>query len=132
MVMWRHSVTEHNDHGERGTFFATNLNEDPASTTLAVAPPPSGPYVAVVDSCRAKLQSTLTAFRASHAGGVFSAKRTIDPLLDLWSLAAAVDSTVARPIETVLVALVQRSVITSAELCTCIERVETALARLPP
>ena len=86
--------------------------------------------MAVVDACRAKLQPTLVAFRASHPSGVFSAKRTIDPLLDLWSLAVAVDSTVARPIETVLVALAERPVVTSTELSTCTDRVEAALAQL--
>jgi len=67
--MWRRSVTEQDDHGERGTFFAT---EDPPSATVAVAFPPSGPCIAVVDSCRSNLESTLAAFRASHAGGVLS------------------------------------------------------------
>jgi hypothetical protein len=77
------------------------------------------------------LREALTAFRAAHAdGGVYSAPRTIDPLLELWALASRVDATVARPIEVMLVALVQRSVVTAGELSALADRVEWVLAVL--
>jgi len=66
----------------------------------------------------------------SHAAGVYSASRMINPLLDVWGLAAAVDQAVARPIERLLTALVVRSVVTSAELRTAIDEVETVISRL--
>ena len=81
---------------------------------------------------RRELRQSLNALRASCQGGVFSSRRVIDPLLDLWSLAAAVDRTAARPIEPLLTATVQRSVISSDELVACIDRVETILTVLSP
>jgi len=70
------------------------------------------------------------ALRASRTDGVLSASRTIDPLLELWSLAVAVDRAAARPIERLLSTLVARSVTTSDELCACVDQVEAALTRL--
>ena len=78
----------------------------------------------------ARLQLALGALQASHADGVYSASRMINPLLDVWGLAAAVDQAVARPIERLLTALVVRSVVTSAELRTAIDEVETVISRL--
>ncbi len=89
------------------------------------APRPQG-----AEDSTGELRQALVTVRPSPPFAPFSAKRLIDPLLGLWSLAAAVDRTVARPIETLLVATVERSVITAAELSACIDRVETALARL--
>jgi hypothetical protein len=77
-----------------------------------------------------ELHEALAAFRLAHADGVYSAARTTDPLLDLWNLASAIDRTAARPIEVVLRALVDRSVVTADELATCADEVEALLARL--
>ena len=76
------------------------------------------------------LHTALAAFRAHHADGVYSAKRMIGPLLDVWALAAAVDRIAAHPIEAELVRLVEREVVTSWELSDCITLVEAALAPL--
>jgi anti-anti-sigma factor len=81
---------------------------------------------------RRELRQSLNTLRGSCQGGVLSSKRVIDPLLDLWSLASSVDRTAARPIEPLLAATVERSVISSDELMACIDRVETVLAVLPP
>ena len=78
----------------------------------------------------ARLQLALGALQASHADGVYSASRMINPLLDVWSLAVTVDQAVARPIERLLTALVVRYVVTSAELRTAIDEVETVISRL--
>ena len=77
----------------------------------------------------ARLQLALGALQAYHADGVYSASRMINPLLDVWSLAEAVDRAPARPIERLLTALVARSVTTSAEISTCIDEVQVALTR---
>ncbi|HVM63559.1 MAG TPA: hypothetical protein VMU14_01770 [Acidimicrobiales bacterium] len=76
------------------------------------------------------LDDALAAFRHEHPSGVYSARRTIDALLDVWALAAAVDRTAAHPIEAELVALVERETVTARELADCIGLVETALAPL--
>ncbi|HVM64596.1 MAG TPA: hypothetical protein VMU14_07025, partial [Acidimicrobiales bacterium] len=57
---------------------------------------------------------------------------TIDALLELWALAAAVDRTAAHPIETELVVLVARETVTAQELSSCLDLVETALGPLSP
>ena len=56
----------------------------------------------------------------------------INPLLDLWSVASAVDHSAAAPIESLLSALVHRSVMTPAEVSTVVREVEVALALLTP
>ena len=76
------------------------------------------------------LTQALDSLRASHPAGVYSASRMINPVLDVWSLAASVDHAVARPIERLLTALVVRYVVTSAELRTAIDEVETVISRL--
>ena len=97
---------------------------------LGAVHPGQGSDDAPTADCRSKLQSALAAFRSSHASGVYSAKRTIDPLLDVWALAAAVDRNVARPIEAELVTLAYREIVTSHELAACMDGVEAALAPL--
>jgi hypothetical protein len=54
------------------------------------------------------------------------------PALDAWALAVAVDCRAARPIEAVLVTLVDRTVITAGELAVCMDEVEAVVARLSP
>ena len=95
-----------------------------SSGVAAISEPADG------DDRLAMLRQALDSLRASHAAGVYSASRMINPLLDVWSLAAAVDQAVARPIERLLTALVVRSVVTSAELRTAIDEVETVISRL--
>jgi hypothetical protein len=77
-----------------------------------------------------RLEQALGALRASHADGVYSSSRVINPLLDVWSLAEAVDRAPACPIERLLTTLVGRSVTTSAEIFDCIDEVQAALTRL--
>ena len=89
---------------------------------------PTAPWPVDSDGARRDLREALVALRPSREGGVISARRMIDPLLDLWSLAAAVDRTIARPIEVLLRAAVERSVITAAEVSDCVEGVEANLA----
>jgi hypothetical protein len=78
----------------------------------------------------ARLREGLGAVRASQSGGVLSAARAVDPLLELRSLAIAVDRSAARPIERLLSTLIARSVTTSGELSACLDEVEETLARL--
>ena len=95
-----------------------------SSGVAAISEPADG------DDRLAMLRQALDSLRASHAAGVYSASRMINPLLDVWSLAEAVDRAPARPIERLLTALVARSVTTSAEISTCIDEVETVISRL--
>jgi hypothetical protein len=76
------------------------------------------------------LRRGLDDFRISHTDSVLSAGRAINPLLDLWGLAAAVDRSVAAPIEALLTVLVSRTSTTSAELGACADEVEASLTRL--
>jgi len=123
--MWRRVATRDDDLADRP--FSAGPEERTRATTVLGTPAPD---VGLVQPECSKLQSAIVDFRASHGTGVFSAKRTIDPLLDLWSLASAVDRSVARPIEVVLVSLVERSIVTGEELASCIGQVEEAVARL--
>src|SRR5579871_1176252 len=120
IAMWRQSTAVDRDERDK-TLVA---NADGAPTTLDPGEP-------VADEARKNLRTAFAAFRASFGSGVLSAKRMIDPLLELWSLASAVDAAVARPIEALLVTLVERSVVTGAELLDCVDRAEEVLARLP-
>jgi len=76
------------------------------------------------------LQQAIEEFSASHTDSVISAGRMINPLLDLWSLAVAVDHSVAAPIEALLKVLVVRTTTTSAELSACTDQVRDALPEL--
>jgi hypothetical protein len=78
----------------------------------------------------ARLREALAALRTSRGDGVLSAARTVDPLLDLWGLATAVDRAAARPIERLLGTLVARSVTTAGDLAACVDQVEATLGRL--
>jgi len=127
--MWRRATTTDREDGEHGLFYR-GLDDDAAGATLLGAAGPPSPDRPVEDEQRAELRAAIAELRASHASGIFSAKRTIDPLLDLWSLASAVDRSVARPVEGLLVTLVERSVVAGSELASCLDRVEAALARL--
>jgi len=132
-VMWRHGATKQASGVERGEAdhsWATEVDEPAGESPSPFDTEPRLVAAGGPDVHRADLQRALTAFRASYSSGVFSAKRTVDPLLDLWALASSIDRAVARPIEVVLRALVERSVVSSTELLSCADRVEEGLARL--
>lgn len=76
------------------------------------------------------LNQAIDQFEAEHNDGVISASRVINPLLQLWSLANAVDRTAALPIEGLLTALNGRKITTNAELGEMIAAVRDALAQL--
>ena len=79
-----------------------------------------------------RLQQALDELRASYTAPMLSARHMIDPLLDVWGLAAAVDHSAAVPVETLLTALVHRSVVTPTELSSIAQEVEDALTLLVP
>jgi hypothetical protein len=72
----------------------------------------------------------LLALRVAHPDGRYSAKRTIDPLLEVWAVVSAVDRSAARPIEVMLQGLVHRSLVTASELWACADEVEAVLDTL--
>jgi hypothetical protein len=78
----------------------------------------------------ARLREGLVTVLASGNDGVLSAARTIDPLLELWGLAIAVDRETARPIERLLSTIVARSVTSSGELSACVDEVKASLTGL--
>ena len=126
-MRWRRAATQDSDHNQRGYLQADVVGRDGPSAP-SVDPSPTAP-TGVGDRLR-KVQEALVALRAAHPSGVFSAARTVDSLLDVWSLAAAVDRSAARPIEALLVALVDRDVVTAEELAVCADDVEFILAWL--
>ncbi len=125
--MWHRASTpgvglKGDDPALAGLAFATEAGTSTAiPTELSFTKPPTA---------HRDLHDAVLAFRGAHPVGVYSAKRMLDPLLDLWALAAAVDRAVARPIEAVLVTLVDRTVVTARELSACADQVEASLARL--
>jgi len=80
------------------------------------------------DRPQLRFQQAIEEFSASHTDSVIPAERMINPLLDLWSLAVAVDHSVTAPIEALLKVLVVRTTTTSAELLACTDQVKVALA----
>lgn len=80
---------------------------------------------------RQALEGALADLR-SYPAGTSSAKRAIGPLLDLWDVAAAVDRSVARPVEQLLVTLVNRSVVSSDEIAECLDEVQRVADALSP
>jgi hypothetical protein len=126
--MWRHRGGTTSDFLDDRTFGRTSNLErlDPAAggTSPASAFDSDDPVV--------RLQAAVDGFRASHSDTLYSAHRLVNPLLDLWSVAAAVDHATAAPIEALLQVLVMRSTTTAAELSGCMDEVEAVLARLAP
>ncbi|MGH9066742.1 MAG: hypothetical protein ACRD0J_04515 [Acidimicrobiales bacterium] len=76
------------------------------------------------------LEERSAAFRAAHGEGVFSASRTINPLLEVWELANAVDHSVAEPIEGLLTAMVGRELTTAKELLAAMDELDTKVSAL--
>jgi len=96
-------------------------------TLCSAGPTTAGRDKTATDRPQLRLQQAIEEFGASHSDSVISAGRMINPLLDLWSLAVAVDHSAAAPIEALLKALVVRTTTTSAELSACTDQVRAAL-----
>ena len=137
--MWRHAAEPMLDtHGGEASGGATRGSGEhsppssgvPRCTATVVTGPPNH----VPAGGPGRLRQGLDEFRRTHADSVQSAGRVISPLLDLWSLATAVDQTAAAPIESLLKALIVRTTTTSAELSACANEVEAILNGLlvPP
>ena len=128
-MKWHRAPTE-DPASDAGTSPSVGLDlmSAPPESPSATAPI-AQPFTDVATG-RGDLDDALAAFRDDHPPGVYSARRTIDALLDVWALAAAVDRTAAHPIEAELVALVERETVTARELSDCIALVETALEPL--
>ncbi len=73
----------------------------------------------------------LVEFHAAHQDGVYSAKRTIDPLLSVWALASSFGRAAARPVEAVLRTLVDLSIVTAEELSACADEGRTTMRCVP-
>lgn len=78
------------------------------------------------------LNQAIDQFESEHTDSVISASRVINPLLQLWALANAVDHTVAMPIERLLTALNGRKITTNAEIGEMVAAIRDALAQLVP
>lgn len=74
-----------------------------------------------------ELTDAMAAFLDEHGGTVVSASRVVNPLLNLWSLAHAVDPIVAAPIEELLTALRGRTLTTPDELTAAVAKVRDLL-----
>ena len=132
--MWRRAKTEIRDAlGVDTRWTSSDLDElhralvVPTSETRAAAGSDSPDREARVT----RLQQAVETFRAAHRDATMSAHQLINPLLDLWSLASAVDHTAAAPIAALLTALVDRSLTTPAELGGCMDEIEGVLPRHP-
>ena len=127
--MWRGTKAKH--HGTTwDDAMALAMPDCPPARRPAVSFEPSdvaGADGGDVEARLVGLRRGLADFRVSHTDSVQSAARAINPLLDLWALAAAVDRSLAVPIEALLTALVARTSTTSAELRACADEVETSL-----
>ncbi len=102
-----------------------------ASAASRASPHPATPSLDELDRSDGlrRLQAGLDEFCRTHLEAVQSSERVISPLLDLWSLAIAVDHATAAPIEALLTGLVVRTTTTSTELLACIHDVEAILNR---
>jgi len=123
-AMWHPALTDHDEHDD-----AERLD----AVTSPAAPVDEGELARLAidaSASRSALDAVVAGLR-SYPAGTSSAKRAIGPLLDLWDAASAVDRSVARPVEQLLVSLVDRSVVTADEISACLDEVERVLAGLP-
>jgi hypothetical protein len=81
----------------------------------------------VVDQSIRLLEQRIDDFLSSR-DPVISASRVIDPLLEIWGLASAIDASVAVPVERLLTALVGRELTTLDELTGAMDEVRAAVA----
>ncbi|HZD66403.1 MAG TPA: hypothetical protein VE152_09915 [Acidimicrobiales bacterium] len=76
------------------------------------------------------LDQEIDSFLGAHTDTAISASRVINPLLDLWQVASAMDPSVAAPVETLLTALVQRELTTPGELQEFMDQMRAAAIAL--
>jgi hypothetical protein len=126
--VWDQEPTQESDKGwaepycrARPGWEASALRPAPPS----VAPAPGGP-----ERRETSPRQVLLALRVAHPDGRYSAKRTIDPLLEVWAVVSAVDRSAARPIEVMLQGLVHRPLVTASKLWACADDVEAVLDTL--
>jgi hypothetical protein len=74
-----------------------------------------------------ELQGAVRSFLEAFDEPTISASRPVDGLLEIWALAAAIDPSVAAPVESLLTALVARKLTTAEELRRTMDEVEIAL-----
>jgi hypothetical protein len=129
--MWEHAGTPHRDtFGDNALLERTGSGGAPrASSASLFRPAVPCPDDRGGTEELTRLHQGLDVFRHANSDSVQSAQRVLSPLLDLWSLAAAVDHATAAPIETLLSALVVRTTTTSVELLACVDAVEATLTR---
>jgi hypothetical protein len=75
-----------------------------------------------------ELEAAIDDFMSQIDAGVVSVSRVVNPLLQVWSVARDVDAGVAVPVETLLSALVGRTLTTSTELAETMTEVRAVLA----
>ena len=125
--MWRHRRADSHHRVD------VNPAWESADFAEAFLAPPDCPVAAGSSASEdrlACLRQALLEFRASHSAATVSAHHMINPLIDLWSVATAVDQTAGAPIEALLTALIHRSIMTARELSAALDQVEMALAPL--
>ncbi len=127
--MWRRATTAR--CRERWKTDGLDVSSDDEAAEWERFVPALEPDEAVgeIGESRSNLEAAIASMRG-YATGSFSAKRAVGPLLDLWDLASAVDRSAARPIEALLVAVVDRAVVAADELAACLDDVEHVLDRL--
>ncbi|HVB07205.1 MAG TPA: hypothetical protein VNF07_13255 [Acidimicrobiales bacterium] len=76
-----------------------------------------------------QLTTALDDLTKKFAGNVTSVSRIINPLLNVWSEAHAIDPEIAEPLEGLLTALAHRVLTTDSELATAVDEVRLRLAR---
>ena len=127
--MWRRAGAQTREGPAEGANRWTAARSEARQATTP-SPRPAAPSPVVDDDTTDRLtplRRGLEEFRAAHSESVQPTQRLISPLLDLWSLAAAVDHTTAAPIEGLLTAFSVRTTTTSRELFACLDQVEATL-----
>jgi len=72
------------------------------------------------------LDQAIASFRRTFTDEVISRSRVVNPLLDIWKSANAVDPSVARPLEHLLSVLPLRQAVSATELNAILDEVELA------
>jgi len=127
--MWRPGPTGTSDVDSLGpveranSLVCTPTDREAFVTSSEVGRPPR--MAAAADMLA--LRCALDGIADGHTAGAISASRMINPLLDLWALAAVVDRLAAIPIESLLTVLARRSITTTDELARMSAAVSRAL-----
>lgn len=77
-----------------------------------------------------RLEAEITALLAMHGEGVNSASRVVNPLLNIWSIANAIDPAAAEPVQDLLTVLPHRALISADELKGVFAKVHVVLEGL--